>query len=221
MPKIILIILILSAITAFFLFGGTQYLSFSYLKDQQATLQEYSQDHPWSVAATYFVIYVVVTALSLPGAAIMTLAGGALLGFWVGLITVSFASTIGASLAFIIARYLAGNWVRERYASTLRAIDEGVEKEGAFYLFALRLVPAFPFFLINIVMAITPIKIITFYIVSQLGMLAGTAVYVYAGTQLASLETPSDILSPSLLIAFTLLGLFPLAAKYVVKWLRG
>ena len=156
----------------------------------------------------FFVIYVLVTAFSLPGAAVMTLVGGALFGLGWGLLLVSFASTIGASLAFLIARSLLRDWVQRRFAGYLTAINQGVEKQGGFYLFTLRLVPVFPFFVINLVMALTPIKLWTFYWVSQIGMLAGTAVYVNAGTQLAQLQSLSGILSPALLGSFILLGLF-------------
>jgi pyruvate/2-oxoglutarate dehydrogenase complex dihydrolipoamide dehydrogenase (E3) component/uncharacterized membrane protein YdjX (TVP38/TMEM64 family) len=168
------------------------------------------------VAGIYFLIYIAVTALSLPGAVIMTLAGGALFGLWTGLLLVSFASSIGATLAFLASRFLLRDWVQDRFGNRLAAINAGMAKDGAFYLFTLRLVPVFPFFIINLVMGLTPIKTRTFYWVSQVGMLAGTAVYVNAGTQLAQLEGLSGILSPGLLGSFVLLGIFPLLAKKLV-----
>jgi len=156
---------------------------------------------------------VLVTALSLPGATVMTLAGGALFGFWPALLVVSFASTIGATLAMLVARFLLRDWVQGKFGDKLRAINAGIEKEGAFYLFSLRLVPIFPFFLINLAMGLTPLRAVLFYAVSQIGMLPGTAVYINAGTQLGQLESAGGILSPALLLSFTLLGLFPLIAR--------
>ncbi|MEN8177600.1 MAG: VTT domain-containing protein, partial [Pseudomonadota bacterium] len=163
---------------------------------------------------------IVVTALSLPGATIMTLAGGAIFGLLWGALIVSFASTIGATLAFLVSRFLLRDWVQARFGDKLQAVDEGVKKDGALYLFSLRLVPLFPFFVINLVMALTPMKARTFYWVSQIGMLAGTLVYVNAGTQLAQIESLKGILSPGLLVSFALLGLFPLFAKNVMEWVK-
>ena len=170
---------------------------------------------------SYFLIYVTVTALSLPGAAVMTLAGGALFGFWPALLLVSFASTIGATLAMLVARFVLRDWVQGRLGERLRAINVGIEQEGAFYLFSLRLVPIFPFFLINLAMGLTPLRIPAFYWVSQIGMLPGTVVYVNAGTQLGQLESAAGIFSPTLLLAFALLGLFPLAAKKTLAFLKA
>ncbi|MEX1303389.1 MAG: TVP38/TMEM64 family protein, partial [Desulfotignum sp.] len=157
--------------------------------------------------------YITVTALSLPGAAVMTLAGGALFGLVTGTVVISFASTIGATLAFLVSRFLLKNWVQNRFKDKLHAINRGIERDGAFYLFTLRLVPVFPFFIINLVMGLTPIRTIRFYLVSQLGMLPGTLVYVNAGTQLAQIDSLKDIVSPGLLLSFALLGMFPLLAK--------
>ena len=151
----------------------------------------------------------------------MTLLGGALFGFWQGLISVSFASTIGATLAFLLSRFLLKDWIQGRYQKQLATLNEGFMKEGAFYLFALRLIPVFPFFLVNILTGVMPIKTRHFYSASQLGMLPGTAVYVYAGTELGKIQSLSDIASPSLLAAFIVLGLFPLIAKKIVAALRG
>ncbi|MHB8707566.1 MAG: FAD-dependent oxidoreductase [Desulfuromonadales bacterium] len=211
--KIILFVLALVLITAFFLFDLDRFLTLGYLKSQQQAFQDYYHEHRLWTLLAYFIIYVLVTALSLPGAAVMTLAGGALFGFWPALLVVSFASTIGATLAMLIARFLLRDWVQGKFGDKLKAINTGIEKEGAFYLFSLRLVPLFPFFLINLAMGLTPLRAATFYWVSQLGMLAGTAVYVNAGTRLGQLESAAGILSPALLLSFALLGIFPMAAK--------
>ena len=172
----------------------------------------YEENRATTILA-FMVIYVAMAGLSLPGAAIMTLAAGAVFGLPVGLALVSFASTIGATLACLLARFLFRDAVQNRFGKHLARINEGVEKDGAFYLFALRLVPAFPFFVVNLVMALTPIRLWTFYWVSQVGMLAGTAVYVNAGKEIGQLESLSGILSPTLLISFVLLGVFPFIAK--------
>lgn len=216
MQRKILFLIILLAMGGFFYFDVSQYLSLDFFNSQKQTIAQYQQQQPLLVALMYLVIYVLVTALSLPGAAVMTLVGGALFGLGWGLLLVSFASTIGASLAFLMARSLLRDWVQQRFAGHLTAINQGVEKEGDFYLFTLRLVPVFPFFAINLAMALTPIKLWTFYWVSQIGMLAGTAVYVNAGTQLAQLKSLSGLLSPALLGSFILLGLFPWIAKLIV-----
>lgn len=218
--KIGLLVLLASAIAAFFALDLGQYATLDYVKQQQHTLLEYYEQNTALVLTIFGLTYVLVTALSLPAAAALTLLGGALFGLPVGLVIVSFASTIGATLAFLMARFLARDYVQKNYAKQLSKINAGFEREGAFYLFALRLVPAFPFFMINVVMALMPIRTWTFYWVSQLGMLPGTAVYVYAGTQLAQIESFSDIASPQLLIAFALLGLFPLIAKKLVQFIR-
>ena len=197
------------------------YLSFAAIKEGQAQLQEYYAANQALMLAAYFCVYVIAIALSLPGAALMTLAAGALFGFVVGSILVSFASTIGATLAFLVVRYLVGDAVQKRYADQLEKFNTKFDQEGAFYLFALRLIPVVPFFLINILMALTRIRATTFYWVSQLGMLAGTLVYVNAGTQLAKIDSAAGILSPALLASFALLGLVPLVAKKVVGVMRA
>ncbi|TNG00831.1 MAG: pyridine nucleotide-disulfide oxidoreductase, partial [Gammaproteobacteria bacterium] len=211
--KLITLFLILTLIGAFFIFDLGQYLNLEYLKSRQAELDAWYQDNPALLIAGYFIVYVIVTGLSLPGAAVMTLIGGGIFGLLAGVIIISFASTIGATLAFLVSRYLLRDAVQNRFSDKLKAINQGIEKDGAFYLFALRLVPAFPFFVINLVMGLTPIRTWTYYWVSQTGMLAGTIVYVYAGTQLAQIESLSGILSPGLILAFTLLGIFPLLAR--------
>ncbi len=203
-------------VAAFFAFGGHRYLSLEQLRTQQAGIHQYYASHPWQTALGYFLVYVAVTGLSLPGAAVLTLLGGAIFGLLWGTVVVSFASSIGATLAFLASRFLLRDWVQQRFGDKLKPVNDGVAKEGAFYLFALRLVPAFPFFIINLAMGLTPIRTWTYYWVSQLGMLAGTLVIVYAGTQLSEFR-----LSAGLVIAFTLLGLFPLAAKKALGALKA
>jgi len=197
-----------------------EYLSFAYLKANQERLSELFRSHPWQTAGAYFLFYVISVGLSLPWATILGLAAGAIFGLFWGTIIVSFASTLGATLAFLIARHLVRDWVQRRFGEHLSAVNQGVEREGGFYLFALRLVPLFPFFLINLAMGLTPIRTWTFMWVSQIGMLAGTLVYVNAGTRVGELESVSGLLSPGLLGAFALLGLFPLAAKHLLERLR-
>ncbi len=197
-----------------------QYLDFALLKAQHQALQDYYRLHPLQMLAGYFLLYVLVTALSLPGATVMTLAGGAIFGLWTGLLVVSFASSIGATLAFLVSRFLLRDWVQRRFGDSLSAINRGIEKDGAFYLFALRLVPVFPFFMINLVMGLMPIRARTFYWVSQLGMLPGTLVYVNAGTQLARIESPSDIFSLPLLLSFALLALLPFIGRALLRMIR-
>jgi len=218
--KIGLIIVIMLAIIAFFFYDVQQYATLDYIKVKQQNIFEYYKQNVFFVLVLFIFLYVLVTALSLPVATFLTLLGGALFGFSTGLIIVSFASTIGATLAFLMARFLAQNYVQKYYKKQLSKINKKFKSEGAFYLFALRLVPVFPFFIINVVMGLMTIKTWTFYWVSQLGMLPGTIVYVYAGTQLAQIETFSDITTPSMLIAFALLGLFPLIAKNFVQFMR-
>ena len=216
MKRVALVIVIVAAIGAFFAFDLQQYLSVDAFKASRAQIDAWHAAHPLATAATYFGIYVAVAALSLPGAAVMTLIGGAIFGFWRGMVLVSFASAIGATLAFLVARFLLRDWVQGKFGARLRALNDGVQKEGAFYLFALRLVPLFPFFVVNLLMGLTPIRTWTFYWVSQVGMLAGTAVYVYAGTQLGEFRV-----SAGLVLAFVLLGLFPLAAKKLLDALKA
>jgi dihydrolipoamide dehydrogenase len=211
--KVVLVILIAALVGAFFVFDLGQYLTLDYLKERQNDFQRFYAAHRALTLGAYFLIYVAVTALSLPGAAVMTIAAGALFGLLTGVILVSFASTIGATLAFLVSRLLLHDWVQARFGERLRAINAGVEKEGAFYLFTLRLVPIFPFFVINLAMGLTPLRTLVFYWVSQIGMLAGTAVYVNAGTQLGQIRSLSGILSPGLLLSFALLGIFPLIAR--------
>ena len=216
--RTLLLIVIASAIAAFFFFGGQHYLTLDMLKSQQATIAAFRDGHAVLSFAIYGLIYIAVTALSLPGAAILTLAGGAIFGLLWGTIIVSFASSIGATLAFLAARFLFKDSILAKFGDRLNAINDGIARDGAFYLFTLRLVPLFPFFVINLLMGLTTLKTTTFYWVSQLGMLAGTLVYVNAGTQLAKIESLSDILSPALVGSFALLGVFPLIAKKIVEY---
>ncbi len=221
MKKLPLVFFLVLSIAAFFVFDLGQFFSLEFIKQNQASFEQYYAENPAKTVAIYFIIYVLVTALSLPGAAIMTLAGGALFGLSTGVIVISFASTIGATLAFLFSRFLLRDWIQQRFSRQLDSINKGIEKEGAFYLFTLRLVPVFPFFVINLGMGLTPIKTWTFYWISQLGMFAGTIVYVNAGTQLGKLENLSGILSPGLLLSFTLLGLLPLIGKKVIDLLKA
>ena len=214
--KVGLLAFLVTAIAAFFFFDLGAYLTLDGLKARQADLALLLEDRPLVIIGGFFVLYVAVTALSLPGAAILTLAAGAVFGLWLGTLVVSFASTIGASLAFLSTRFVLRDWVTARFGKRVAAIDRGIEQGGAFYLLTLRLIPAFPFFLINLAMGLTTMRLSTFYVVSQIGMLLGTIVYVNAGTQLAAIESTGDILSPALLGSFVLLGLFPLIAKWIV-----
>jgi dihydrolipoamide dehydrogenase len=214
--QLIVVVVIVAFVAAFFALGLDRYFTLDFFRSQQAAIDAYVRTSPVKAGLAYFLIYVVVTGLSLPGAAVMTLAGGAIFGLLWGTVIVSFASTIGATLAFLASRFLLRDWVQSKFGDKLKAINEGVAKEGAFYLFALRLVPAFPFVAINLVMGLTPIRTWTYLWVSQLGMLAGTIVYVYAGTQLGEFK-----LSIGLLAAFTILGLFPLAAKKLLDAIKA
>jgi len=218
--RITLLTVLVLLIGSFFLFDFGRFLSLEYLSAVRDDAKALVAAHPLLASAIFFVIYVSVAALSLPGAAIMTLAGGALFGLIWGLVLVSFASTLGATLAMLIARRLLGDWVQQRFALQLASINRGLAEDGGFYLFSIRMVPLFPFFVVNLVMGLTPISTWTFYWVSQTGMLAGTAVYVFAGTQLGRIASPADILSPGLIIAFSLLGLFPLVARKVMARVR-
>jgi pyruvate/2-oxoglutarate dehydrogenase complex dihydrolipoamide dehydrogenase (E3) component/uncharacterized membrane protein YdjX (TVP38/TMEM64 family) len=215
-----LLLLILGGAAAFFLFDLDAYLTLDGLKARQAELAELVEHHPVQVIGGFFLIYVAVTALSLPGAAVMTLAAGAIFGLLIGTAIVSAASTMGASLAFLSSRYLLRDWVKARFSRRIEAIDRGVEKDGAFYLLTLRLIPAFPFFLVNLAMGLTAMRLVPYALVSMAGMLPGTVVYVLAGTQLARIASTSDILSPVLIGSFVLLGLFPLIAKWAVGAFR-
>lgn len=216
MKKAILVLVLLGAIVAYFLFDLGQILSLENFKASQADIVAAKDANPVLYIAGFFILYVAVTGLSIPGAAIMTLIAGALFGVVVGTIIVSFASTLGASLAFLSARFVLREWVQGKFGERLRAIDEGLEKDGAFYLFTLRLIPVFPFFVINLLMGLTRIKTGTFFWVSQLGMLPATIVFVNAGTQISRIESTAGLLSPVLIASFVALALFPWVAKGLV-----
>ena len=215
--KVTIVAIILAVVSAFFVFDLHQYLTFDYLLQQKVALDEWASQEPVFTSLLFFSGYILVAALSLPGAAILTLAAGALFGFSWGTILVSFASTIGATLALLISRFLFHDYVQRRFQRQMQSVNDGVNREGAFYLFTLRLIPVFPFFVINLVMGLTKIRVWTFFWVSQLGMLAGTIVYVNAGTQLARLDSIQGILSLPLVLSFVLLGLFPLLAKRIIE----
>jgi uncharacterized membrane protein YdjX (TVP38/TMEM64 family) len=214
--RILIAALILAGIFAFIHFDVADQLTLSNLKARRAEFNTLYAAHPLFVLGGFFLAYVAITGLSLPGAVIMTLAAGALFGLLTGTVLVSFASTIGATLAFLASRFLFRDWVTQKFGDRLKAIEEGMARDGAFYLLTLRLVPLFPFFLINLLMGLTPIKVRTYYWVSQIGMLLGTIVYVNAGTQLARINTLSEIASPTLLASFAALGLLPWVAKWIV-----
>ena len=218
--KLILILALIAAVIAFFVLDLGRFFTLDFIKQSQARFGELYASQPALVIGSFFAIYVAVTALSLPGATIMTLAGGAIFGLTVGLIVVSFASTIGATLAFLASRFLLGESVQKKFGARMAEIDKGVEKEGAFYLFTLRLVPLVPFFVINLLMGLTKMKTWTFFWVSQIGMFLGTAVFVNAGTQLAKIDSLKGILSPGLLGSFVLLGIFPIVAKRIVESIK-
>ena len=219
--KLLIILAFTLPVGVFFAFGLGQFFSLDYVKSQQAAIDAYRTAQPVLVAGIFFAVYVAVTALSLPGAVIMTLAAGAIFGVLWGVVMVSFASTLGATLAFLAARFALRDWVQGHFGDKLKTMNAGMAKEGGLYLFTLRLIPIFPFFIINLLMGLTPIRAWTFYWVSQIGMLAGTLVYVNAGAQLTRLDSLKDILSPALLFSFALLGLFPLIAKQIVSIVKA
>lgn len=219
--KLLLLLALALLVGAFFAFDLGRFFNLDYFKSQQAAIEAWRAARPGLTAGLFFAVYVAVTGLSLPGAAILTLVGGAIFGLLWGTVIVSFASTMGATLAFLAARFVLRDWVQGRFGDRLKAINAGMEREGGFYLFTLRLIPIFPFFVINLAMGLTPIRTWTFYWVSQVGMLAGTVVYVNAGTQLARIDSLKGILSPGLLISFALLGVFPLIAKKIVATIKA
>ena len=219
--KLLMALALVAAVVAFFALDLGRYFSLDYIKGAQAEFAALYAARPWMVATAFLAVYVAVAALSLPGAAILTLLAGAIFGLLVGTVVVSFASSLGATLAMLFSRYVLRDSVKARFGARLADIDKGIEREGAFYLFTLRLVPVFPFFVINLLMGLTKMKAATFYGVSQIGMLAGTVVYVYAGTQLAQITSLGSIVSPGLAAALVLLGVFPLAAKKVIDAIQA
>ena len=220
LQKIIILLVVALGVIAFFAFDLGRYFSLDFIKQSQGQLTAVYAEQPLKISLAYLLIYVAITALSLPGAAIMTLAGGAVFGLLWGTVLVSLASTIGATLAMLVARYILRDSIEARFGRRLVEVNKGITREGAFYLFTLRLIPAIPFFALNLLMGLTRMKTLTFFWVSQVGMLAGTVVYVYAGTEIAKIDSLRSILSPGLLGAFVVLGLFPLVAKRIVDALK-
>ena len=212
---------IILVVAVFFALDLQRHLSLDAMRNSLGGLQQAYAEHGVLMVGGFFLCYVLMAALSLPGATVMGLAGGAIFGFWVATLAVSFASSLGATLAFLLSRYLFRDVVQRRFGDRLAVMNEGIAREGAWYLFTLRLIPVFPFFIINLLMGLTPMPVRTFYWVSQLGMLGGTMVFVNAGKELGRLESLSGILSPSILVAFALLGLFPLMVKKLVGWMQA
>ncbi len=215
MKQIFLLIFIATIIFLFFYFDLLTILSFENLKKQQLILQNYDQEFPLKTSLAFFFLYIIITSSSLPGATILTLASGLIFGFVWGVVLSSFASTIGASFAFLIVRYVIGNKIQNKYEKQFYKINEGIKKEGNLYLFSLRLIPLFPFFLVNLLMGLTKLRLINFIIISQIAMLPATAIFVFAGVEIGKIENLSDILSLKLILAFSLIGLFPLLVKKV------
>ncbi len=213
--KLILLLILLASFAAVYVNFG-YLLTLEQVKVFHQNVQNDIQANLFVYSAVYFISYVVITALSIPGAAVVTLLGAALFGFWWSLLLVSFASTIGATIAFLSSRYLLREWVDSKFKDKLVAINDGVEKDGAFYLLTLRLIPVFPFFLINLLMGLTKISVGRFYLFSQLGMLPGTMVYLNAGTQLSEITSLSGLISPQILGSLALLGLFPIIIKFIM-----
>lgn len=213
--------LLVVALGIYLAIESAPYLSLDYLKASQQGLKQFREAHPGQVELLYFLVYILSAALSVPGAGILTLAGGALFGITAGSLLVSFASTVGATLSFLLTRYLLKDWARKRFQASFKKIDQGFESEGRMYLFSLRLIPTFPFFAVNSMMALTKIKVSEFYWISQVGMLPGTLAYVWAGQEVAGLTSLSGLLSPSMLGAFTALGLLPWMVTFgLARWRR-
>ena len=207
-------------IALFFVFDLQKYLTLEYLKSSKAFFISSYENNPFLVLGSYFLFYIVITAFSLPGAVWMTLGGGAFFGLFAGTVIVSFASSIGATLAMLISRFLLRDWVQSRFEKQMQIINAGINKDGGFYLFTLRLVPAVPFFVINLGIGLTPLRAGTFYWVSQLGMLPGTLVYINAGSELGKINSLGEILSPNLIASFVLLGIFPLLVKKILAFIE-
>lgn len=218
--KISIIIVVALSILAFFIFDLNQLFTLENLQTQKDEWQTRYDTNPLLFIISFFIIYVLATSLALPAASLLTVAAGAFFGFWLGLSLVSFASSIGATLAFLITRYLLRDNIEKKFNNQLAKINTGIEEDGWLYVFGLRLVPLFPFFVVNALLALTKIKTFTYYIASQMGMLAGTAVYVNAGKQLSTIQSLGDIISFNIIISFILLALFPFIAKYIMKAIR-
>ncbi len=218
--KLLVVLVIVSLVAAFFVLDLGRYMTLDFVQSQLQVLQEYGRDNFFTLAVVYFLVYVAATALSIPGSVVITLVGGAIFGLWWGTLLVSFASTIGATLAFLSARLLLRDWVQARFGNSLKAINAGMEKDGNFYLFSLRIVPIFPFFLVNLVMGLTPIRVLPYFVISQLGMLMATIIYVNAGAELAQIESVSGLISPSMLLSLAALGILPWLARGLLGLLR-
>ncbi|RJQ46836.1 MAG: TVP38/TMEM64 family protein [Nitrospiraceae bacterium] len=216
--KIIIVLVVIALIIAFKTFQLGDYLSLSYVKESQKHFTMLYEENSLKVISLYMAVYILVTSLSLPGAVVLGLAAGSLFGLLTGAFVVSFASTIGATLACAVSRFILRDWVQKKFGDRLKTVNAGIEKEGAFYLFTLRLIPVFPFWLINMIMGLTKMPLKTYYWVSQAGMLPGTLVFVNAGKEMAKIDSVSGILSPGLIFSFVLLGLFPLAAKKMLAF---
>ncbi|HUU99511.1 MAG TPA: TVP38/TMEM64 family protein [Bacteroidales bacterium] len=221
LKKILILIAIVGLIVAVKVLNLDQYLTLSYLKGSLDKFKTLYENHRVMVIAGYFVVYVLTTSLSLPGASPLGIAGGALFGFWTATIVVSFASTIGATLSCSISRFLLRDWIHKKFGDKIAKVNEGIEKEGAFYLFSLRLIPVFPFWMINLVMGLTKMPLPKFYWVSQIGMLPGTMVFVNAGKELGKIDSLKGILSPGLIISFALIGIFPIVIKKLLALYRS
>ena len=221
MKKTVLLLVVAVLVAAFFVFDLNQLLTLEGLKTRMDRFEALRVQSPVRVALVFFVIYVAVTALSLPGATLMSLAAGALFGLAGGTLLVSFASSIGATLAFLASRFLFRDLIQARFGERVKAINDGMAQDGPMYLFTLRLVPLFPFFLVNLLMGLTPIRTFSYYWISQLGMLAGTLIYINAGTELAKVSSLSGIVSPGLVFSFALLGVFPVVAKKFINFLQA
>jgi pyruvate/2-oxoglutarate dehydrogenase complex dihydrolipoamide dehydrogenase (E3) component/uncharacterized membrane protein YdjX (TVP38/TMEM64 family) len=215
--RLLVVAIVVLVFAAFFAAGGSRYFTFENLKAQQAALEAWRSAYPWQTMGAFFALYVAFTSASLPAASLLTILAGAIFGFGWGVLLVSFASALGATLAMLAARFVLRDWVQARFGAQLRGVNQGIEKEGGFYLFTLRLIPAVPYFLINLAMGLTPIRPWTFYWVSQLAMFPATVLYVNAGTQLGRLESLRGVLSWQLIGAFVLLGFFPLIAKRALE----
>ncbi len=221
MKRLAVLLCIIVLIAMFLYFNLDSYFSLDQLKAKQAAINDYRLEHPVLVVFLYCSTYIAVTGLSLPGATILTLTGGAVFGAITGTILANLSATAGATLAFLISRYFIGSWIQRKFSDRIVLINKGIKRDGALYLLSLRMVPAVPFFVVNAVMGLTNIRVWTYIWVSQIGMLAGAAVYANAGTQLAKLDNLSQVFSPSLWLSFALLGLFPLFARKVIDWAKN
>tara|TARA_B100001996_G_scaffold272925_1_gene213824 strand:+ start:395 stop:1087 length:693 start_codon:yes stop_codon:yes gene_type:complete len=218
--KILIIAMIVVAICSYYYFSLEKFLSLEYVQSHLDFMKVYKQQHFEVFAAIFFLTYILVAALSIPGALILTITSGAVFGLFWGIIISSFASSIGATLAFLASRLILREWVQNKYRDYLVPINKGIEKEGAFYLFSIRMIPLFPFFVTNLLMGLTSISVSSFYLVSQIGMFLGTIVYVNAGTELSKITSLSGLLSTPILLSFAFLGMLPLVTKYIVSFIR-